>query len=499
MTTTSYSSSALVWKIQTLNINVASLRYRCLFPLRYLAQRGIASKIYGGMDTVKLTPQTKALIFVKSFHHVDVQTCDRAYAQGIPIILDLCDNIFIEGYGADSDHIPAQNFQIMAQQATAIVTTGAAMKAEVDHLLSSQPMQQPNAQQPIVVIIPDGSESVEDIEFAFRSTKKKRRKRLTLRPLKKARQLYKQGRQQYKQRYKQGRRKAKVIFYGVKGGVGNILRRYGLRKPLPVEPATDKTLPAADAMRSHSTGSAAEEGTITQNTITQSTITQSTITQHAVPESAVKRKNHSQPAPLWPKPWPAAPELKTVLWFGNHGAKYGNFGMLNVLEVTSALERISKDVPLRLMIISNNSEKYEAHIAPLPVQTDYLPWHPRKIYDYIRQSDVVIVPNSQSRYSVCKSANRAVLSLSQGTPVVASPTPALDMLSGCVWTTDWEEGIREYLLNPTLAAAHVEQAQRIIEANLSGEAIAQKWIDLLNQVAPDARSKALSQKRNKSA
>ena len=454
----------LVWKVQTLNINVASLRYRCLFPLRYLRDRGIPSQIFGGMDTVKLTAQTRAIVFVKSFHHVDVETCERAYQQGIPIILDICDNIFIDGYGADSDHIPSENFRLMAQRAAAIVTTGSAMSAEVEAMLSScLPKTVPDSlfgRRPIVVTIPDGSESLQDIQASLRYTQQKKRAKrikLTFRPRKVARSLYKAARKLYKE----GRRKAKVVFYGAKGRIGKVLRRYGLLAPLP---ASTCDCSGADSNGADSNGADSSRAIVLVKKVSE--------------------KNRSEPAPVWPKPWPADPELKTVLWFGNHGAKYGNFGMLNVLDVAEAIARVGQDVPLRLMVISNYRDKYNAYIAPLPFKTAYLPWHPRKIYDYIRHSDVVIVPNSQSRYSVCKSANRAVLSLSQGTPVVANRTPALDMLEGCVYFDDWESGLRKYLLNPEVAAAHVQQAQQIIDSRLSGEAIAQKWMTLLDQVAP---------------
>ena len=433
----------LVWKIQTLNINVASLRYRCLFPLRYLANRGVVSEIYGSKDTVKLTPQTKAIVFVKSFHHVDVATCDRAHKQNIPIVLDLCDNIFIEGYGADSNYVPAQNFRVMAQQAAAIVTTGSAMKAEVDALISTWESDH----KPIVVIIPDGSESIEDIRFAFRSTRLKRQRLIAEKLLRQARQFYAQSVQAI----------AKKIPFAH-------LLNFGERAS--AQKASAQKASAQKANKKKTNKKKANKK-----------------------KSSPKKKspkNQNEPAPLWPKPWPNAPGVKTVLWFGNHGAKYGNFGMLNLLEVADALKKVSEDCPLRLMVISNHRKKYETQIAPLPFATHYLPWHPRKIYDYIRASDVVIVPNSQSRYSICKSANRAVLSLSQGTPVVASRTPALDLLNGCVYLDDWEAGLRTYLLNPAIADAHVQKAQQVIEQNLSGEAIAQKWSDLLNQITQNS-------------
>lgn len=362
----------LVWKTQTLKVTVASLRYRCLLPLRYLAQQGMRSTICAGSQRVRLTPHTYAIIFVKSFREDDVKTCERAYQLNVPIILDLCDNIFIDEYAADNDYAPDQNFRLMAQRAAAIVTTGSALKAEVEKVLATLNLQR------LVVVIPDGNESLEDVDFAFRATRWQR-------------------------------------------------------------------LLMAQAM--------------------------------------------NQVEMSWLKPWnKAAPDVKTVLWFGNHGAKYGNFGMLDILDVADALEALSQRQLLRLRVVSNSYEKYSTYIAPLPFESDYLPWHPRKIYDYIRASDVVIIPNSQSAFSICKSANRAVLALSQGTPVVASRTPALEMFAECIWLDDWAKGLQSYLQQPDVAQAHVDQAQRVIEQKLSGEAIAQQWLSLISHINNDQKA-----------
>ena len=125
----------LIWKTQTLNVNMASVRYRCLLPLRYLSKQGIEQSIFGGADPVNVMPQTKAIVFVKSFRNQDVKTCERVHRLGVPIILDLCDNIFIENYAADNNYVPAKNFLLMAQQAAAIVTTGETLKGEVEKAL----------------------------------------------------------------------------------------------------------------------------------------------------------------------------------------------------------------------------------------------------------------------------------------------------------------------------------------------------------------------------
>ena len=502
----------LVWKTQTLNVTMASLRYRCLLPLRYLSQQGISSTICAGGEPPELTPHTQALIFVKSFRDEDVATCEQAYQLGVPVILDLCDNIFIDEYAADNDYVPANNFRLMAQRAAAIVTTGEAMKAEVERAIFCEKRPEkgsgkegekggaiapPNSAVPVVVI-PDGNETLEDIKFAFRSTRWRRlssliQQRVIKKVLRSTSRTYGTLKQRVSKRaYKQGKRQLKVIVFKIKGKTGQKLRRCGLLAP-------SKNSPQPTASATFSTNHFSSQSPAPEACAPDFLSPDSLFPNHVEAKKTVKSKA-TQPTPWRPLPWiEAAAGVKTVLWFGNHGAQYGNFGMSNILDVAAALETVGHEQPLRLMVVSNSREKYDRCIAPLPFATNYLPWHPRKIYDYIRASDVVIVPNSQSKYSICKSANRTVLALSQETPVIASCTPALNMFAGCVWPVmqpeDWAQGLRAYLLRPEVSHMHVAQAQRVIAQHLSGEIIAQQWLSLVQAVSTSATAAAKSHSR----
>ena len=53
---------------------------------------------------------------------------------------------------------------------------------------------------------------------------------------------------------------------------------------------------------------------------------------------------------------------KTIIWFGNHGAAYGNFGMLNLLDIVEPLIKVSKEINFRLLVVSNNYKKYCKYI-----------------------------------------------------------------------------------------------------------------------------------------
>lgn len=462
----------LIWKTQTLNVNVASLRYRCLLPLKYLtqplAQQGIEQTIVGSADPVPLTPETTAIIFVKSFRDHDLETCEQAHHLGTPIILDLCDNIFIADYAADSQYVPAKNFRQMAQYAIAIVTTGEALKAQIETALAKpfpERIAPLNITTPIIVI-PDASETLADIEYACRTTRWQRLWSLKIRPA--------------QRRLRSAPRRLRAIQGQLRTAQKRLRGRYSKAKSLKSFIRVALLSPVKKQIK-HLLGIPTEKS---EHQTPTSPATSQTGNRPESTAVTFQRVLSVQPTPWMPEKWPeAAPGGKTILWFGSHGAKYGSFGMESILDVAETIERISHELPLRLVVVSNSRDKYQHYIEPLPFETVYLRWHPRQIYDYIHTSDVTIIPNSQSVYSICKSANRAVLSLSQGTPVVASRTPALKLFENCVVLDDWERGLRQYLLQPEVGKRHIALAQRAIAQNLSGDKIAQKWLALLEQVA----------------
>lgn len=85
------------WKVSTLNPSLASLRYRALFPLVALESQDITGKIIARYHPTFLNG-IDVLVIVKSFTLEDYSLAQQAVKRRIPVIFDLCDNIFIEEY-----------------------------------------------------------------------------------------------------------------------------------------------------------------------------------------------------------------------------------------------------------------------------------------------------------------------------------------------------------------------------------------------------------------
>jgi glycosyltransferase involved in cell wall biosynthesis len=171
-----------------------------------------------------------------------------------------------------------------------------------------------------------------------------------------------------------------------------------------------------------------------------------------------------------------------VLWFGNAGSVEPRFGIINVADIAGELEAAAREVPFRLVVVTGDRGAYRKHVEPLALETAFEPWDRLTIFRRVRRSAVVIVPNSRDEFSVCKSANRPVLALAQGVPVVATRIPSLEPLDGTVLFDDFRAGVATYLSDRALAAEHVRGARKVIDGTFAPRRVAAAWHGVLESV-----------------
>lgn len=451
----------LIWKASSLNINLASLRYRCLIPLHYLELYGYQSCIYSNCNAIRFDDnKSDVIIFVKSFAREDLELAKKAHRLGIPVILDICDNIFIEEYTNRRDNIPAEIFKEMAKVSSAIVTTGIVLKNVIrKEVGESIP----------IFIIPDANETLKDVKQAMTFIKWRRWLKIVIyRPSSFWLSL-------------------KIVFEVkilslIKKRYASIVFLYN--ENISKSRVSLNRLVNLGQVKASETKITEANNNLTQETHTVTAVLPVTliVKNKDIKQQYIEKFNQVSKHDKSSKSLSVKDNVKRIIWFGHHGARYGNFGMLNILDIVEHLIKISNEINFTLLVVSNNYEKYSKHILPLPFSTEYIDWDPVNIYQHISQSDVTIVPNSKTPFSISKSANRTVLSLSLGVPVVATKTPALKNFQNCIMCDEWEYGLRSYLNDRHLVNKHIEIAQSIIKQNYSGEAIATQWVNALNQV-----------------
>jgi len=179
---------------------------------------------------------------------------------------------------------------------------------------------------------------------------------------------------------------------------------------------------------------------------------------------------------------------RSLLWYGNHGASYANFGMDDLLLFHEGLTQAA-EMGAELLVVSNNRQRFERLAARLPIRSRYFEWTPGIVDDLLPSAGVCLVPNSLDAFSLTKSTNRALKALSTGVPVVATPTPAYGDLQDAVWLGDPGQGILAYLNDEDLRRKHLGTAKAILDRRYSLAALTQSMAGVL-EVAAKPRMRA---------
>jgi hypothetical protein len=185
------------------------------------------------------------------------------------------------------------------------------------------------------------------------------------------------------------------------------------------------------------------------------------------------------PASFRPEHW--TDDRKLVLWFGNHGAAHSNFGMLSLLKTLPAMEEVNRDIPLKLLVISDDRFAFDLALCSLEFPTRFQEWTFQNVFDALSDADVCLVPFGTDAFSLTKSANRAVLALNYGVPVIADGLRSMEPLEGTIVFGDWAAGLRRYL-GPDGASARKtagERARGLLTDAFSSGAIGRDWSALI--------------------
>lgn len=430
------------WKVAKLSLNVANVRYRALLPVLALQEASRKCRVFADHDCSNLDGLS-LLVIVKGLVPGDLELARVAYERGIPVVLDLCDCIFVENYGGTNYSVPpAQVFLAMAQFASAVVVPteplAAVVRGQINHGIP-------------VFVIPDG------IDTSNLQTRAQQVVQQSL-TLVESRKIVSVGRALPQKRTDEPQHTAwKKIRK-------TLSRKY---KKLLTEVREGGLISIAKKQQ-------AKCMKILRKLVVKAT-----------GQSKAKSLNQIETPSVQS---PLSCTAKRIMWFGNHGAPYARFGMLDLLDIKDALEIIASELDVKLVVISDNYDKYEKHIKPLKIKSEYIPWNPTVVAQEFARASVVVIPNPLETFSICKSANRAVLALKHGVPVVATETPALRSLAGCVVLDDIEGGLRTYLTDNRKAREDVELGQQLIETLYGQSQTLKAWTRVIDQVSSVSKS-----------
>lgn len=373
--------SYIAWKTSDANPAIASVRIRALLPAFQLSKKGWHSIILDRKDRITDFSMLKALILVKSLSDGDVDMALQAKQAGVPILLDICDNMFAPGYGGQEGERIRRNFKSLLGVVDILVVTGHALWEAIE----------PYIEEPVsfrVVSIEDYAETKEDTEKLLKQDWLK----------------------SYPFILRKRRKKDKKRF-------SDVFRTLG----------------------------------------------------KAVKGAWLRFKSRYLPGPR-------------LLWFGNSRSSNGLGGYESLATIAPYLKKISMGRSLHLMIVSDDYEGFKRLRDRMGIVAGFGYWHPIRIFDDLQEADIILIPNSGDAFSIVKSANRTVMSLAAGKPVIADSVPSLEPLRECMILDDWGGGLRCYLDDDRTKKEHLSKAHQIIAKNYSADAIANKWDQILRSI-----------------
>lgn len=119
-TDTAASTRDLLFRVASPDSHIASVRYRALMPACAMRDSGYTTALCS--DAAPTTLQPRIAIGVKPLRGSDAAWVRNMRARGIPTVVDLCDNIFVEGYGGAGSGI-ADGFRNTVQGGLVTVPT----------------------------------------------------------------------------------------------------------------------------------------------------------------------------------------------------------------------------------------------------------------------------------------------------------------------------------------------------------------------------------------
>lgn len=446
MTELKSQAMRVAWKVSKKSIDIASVRYRALIPIRSLGFSEYQCSVHAAIQEINLD-KIDLLVIVKSLSADDCLLAQEAAKKGIPVVFDLCDNIFTDTYSQNKGlNYHAGIFGSIIANCSAVVVTTEPL-AQIVKSLSPKQLS--------VYIVPDGID--DGNKNAYNDVIKAKHD-----------DLLPEESSFHQLRIQILKQKRFLI----------LLKTYSLKVLLKL---TYKKI--TSSLRRRVFKSNSDRAFVSRLLGSQKKDAFKGKAPAANPE-ILKEQDDSPNNGMPPK---KPRNVRRLLWFGNHGAPHANYGMLDLLKLRELLEKIGQEFNIELVVVSNNQEKYESYIKPFRLKTYYVEWSASRVESLLQDATAVLVPNSLDAFSICKSANRTVHALCRGVPVIATMTPALEPLRECIVTDDDIEGIKSYLHSDARRKADVKRAQSLIDKLYGRESIYNLWSEVIKNVVTSTR------------
>lgn len=175
-----------------------------------------------------------------------------------------------------------------------------------------------------------------------------------------------------------------------------------------------------------------------------------------------------------------------LVWFGNATSINAECGMTALLKIKDLIESYNKNYPICLTIVSNDKFLYRDIISKWDVKkTQYFKWEAATFIAILKHQDAALIPITKNPFTICKTGNRLIQSLTCGIDVLADSIPSYEEFKDCCFLDDWENGLKaviEAKKDKSQKNQRIKKAKEIILAKYSIEIIAKKWCVLFSKI-----------------
>ena len=126
-------------------------------------------------------------------------------------------------------------------------------------------------------------------------------------------------------------------------------------------------------------------------------------------------------------------------------------------------------------MVSNNREKFDTYLAPLPLPVRYIAWNAEAFPATLVQAAAVLLPLSDNPFVACKTHNRISLALRAGIPVVGDLIDSYAEFAPYAYLDCWPDGLEAVIERSAEAKARARAAEKYIDEVWSPTRVIDAW------------------------
>ena len=175
-----------------------------------------------------------------------------------------------------------------------------------------------------------------------------------------------------------------------------------------------------------------------------------------------------------------------LVWFGNAGSPGVLTGLDDLGSEIDDLNRLSSDIPIRLVVVSNSYRRYRTATRRAVFPTHYFRWNRHTFSALLGHMDLAILPVADTEFNRCKTENRLLTCIAHDLPVVANAIPSYEKFRPFIHLGAIAPGIEQYSIDPEVTRTRTLEARRFATDEFGIDRILDRWQQVLALTSPAA-------------